>query len=222
MSGKLIVLEGLDGCGKATQAARLYENLTARGLRAHKLSFPCYDEESSALVRLYLGGAFGVHPDDVNGYASSVFFGVDRYASYKAHWEKDYRNGDVFVCDRYTTSNAVFQTNKLPEEQWDGFLDWLYDFEYNKLGIPRPDLVVLLDLSPETGSALMRKRYAGDENKKDIHERDLVYQEKCRRAARYCAEHQGWRTVRCDDAGGLRAIDDIAADVLRLTWEVLK
>ena len=133
-ANKLIVIEGLDGSGKATQAKKLTKALTDRGI-----SFPDYDSDSSALVRMYLSGQFGTDPQDVNAYAASAFFAVDRFASYKKDWGRDYARG-VIIADRYTTSNAVHQCGKLPKEHWADFLDWLFDFEYNKLGIPAPDL----------------------------------------------------------------------------------
>lgn len=214
MSGKLIVIEGLDGSGKATQSKLLLESLRAKGVRCEALSFPCYDEEYSALVRMYLGGRFGDKPGDVNCYAASVFYAVDRYASYKTSWLKGYEEGTVYVADRYTTSNAVYQTSKLPENEWDAFLDWLYDFEYNKLGIPAPDRVIYLDVQPELSETLMAKRYAGDETKKDIHEKDIEYQRRSRAAAKYCAEKQGWHIVECGEGGVMRSIEDISRDLL--------
>ena len=136
--GKLIVFEGTDGSGKATQTALLCQTLTERGIPFRRLAFPRYEEESSALIRLYLGGAFGSHPDDVNAYAASTFYAVDRYASYKQDWGEYYRQGGLVIADRYTTSNAVHQTAKLPEEERRPFLDWLFHFEYGLLGLPRP------------------------------------------------------------------------------------
>lgn len=211
--GKLIVIEGLDGSGKATQSKLLVDALKGRGINCEPLSFPCYDDDSSALVRMYLNGRFGERPDDVNCYAASVFYSVDRYASFMSRWSKGYKDGTVFVADRYTTSNAVYQTSKLPKEKWDEFLDWLYDFEYNKLGIPKPDAVIYLDVSPEASEKLMEKRYLGDMTKKDIHEKDIEYQRKSREAARYCAAKQGWQTIICDQNDELRSIEDISRDV---------
>ena len=213
--GKLIVIEGLDGSGKATQSALLCEALAAGGKSVNKLSFPCYDDDSSALVRMYLAGRFGENPDDVNCFAGSVFFSVDRYASYKANWENGYISGGTYIADRYTTSNAVFQTSKLPKEQWDSYLDWLFDFEYHKMGIPEPDLVIYLDVEPEVSEKLVESRYHGDEAKKDIHERDDEYQHRCREAALYCANKLGWHRISCQDGSAMRSKEDIANDVLK-------
>ena len=214
MGGKLIVIEGLDGSGKATQTKLLYDALEKQTPNVRMLSFPCYEDDSSVLVKMYLAGEFGQRPDDVNGYAASTFFAVDRYASYKKSWEKDYKDGFVFLADRYTTSNAVYQAGKLPREEWDEYLDWLYDFEYNLLGIPKPDIVIYLDLPPEISRELMTKRYTGDETKKDIHEKDTGFQTKSREAALYCAAKQNWHIINCESRGGIREEEDIAREIL--------
>ncbi len=221
MNGKLIVIEGLDGSGKATQTKLLYDALRAEREDVYTLSFPCYDDESSTLVRMYLSGEFGEHPDDVNGYAASVFFAVDRYASYKKNWHILYEGGAVLLADRYTTSNAVYQTAKLPREQWDGYLDWLFDFEYNRMGIPMPDAVIFLEVTLDTSYRLMQVRYQGDEHKKDIHEKDVAFQERSRAAAQYCARRQGWKCVQCDQNGAVRPAADIAREIALLVKEII-
>lgn len=212
---KLIVIEGLDGSGKATQAKRLTEALVEKGIPVREVSFPDYGSDSSALVRMYLSGQFGTDPQDVNAYAASSFFAVDRFASYKKDWHRDYARG-VVIADRYTTSNAVHQCSKLPKEQWEDFLNWLFDFEYKKLGIPSPDRVIYLNVDPAVSQALMTARYRGDENKKDIHERDIAYLRHSREAAAYCAEKLGWETVDCCRDGQMRSIEDIHKDVMKL------
>ena len=214
-SMKLIVIEGLDGSGKATQAKRLTEALVEKGIPVREVSFPDYGSDSSALVRMYLSGQFGTDPQDVNAYAASSFFAVDRFASYKKDWHRDYARG-VVIADRYTTSNAVHQCSKLPKEQWEDFLNWLFDFEYKKLGIPAPDRVIYLNVDPAVSQALMTARYRGDENKKDIHERDIAYLRHSREAAAYCAEKLGWETVDCCRDGQMRSIEDIHKDVIKL------
>ena len=212
---KLIVIEGLDGSGKATQAKRLTEALVEKGIPVREVSFPDYGSDSSSLVRMYLSGQFGTDPQDVNAYAASSFFAVDRFASYKKDWCRDYARG-VVIADRYTTSNAVHQCSKLPKEQWEDFLNWLFDFEYKKLGIPAPDRVIYLNVDPAVSQALMTARYRGDENKKDIHERDIAYLRHSREAAAYCAEKLGWETVDCCRDGQMRSIEDIHKDVMKL------
>lgn len=221
MNGRLIVIEGLDGSGKATQAARLTDALNAQGNGVKQISFPDYASDSSALIKMYLGGKFGSHPDDVNAYAASTFYSVDRYASYKTNWGDFYRRGGIVVSDRYTTSNAVHQCSKLPKEQWPAFLDWLFDFEYNKIGIPVPDRVVYLEADPAVSQGLMTARYKGDESKKDIHEKDLAYLARSHEAADYCARTLGWVKVPCTEQGAMRPIEAIHADLLQAIKEVL-
>lgn len=221
MSGRLIVIEGLDGSGKATQAARLTAALAGQGKNVKQITFPDYASDSSALIKMYLSGKFGSHPDDVNAYAASTFFSVDRYASYKTDWGAFYNAGGIVVSDRYTTSNAVHQCSKLPQEQWPAFLDWLFDFEYNKIGIPAPDCVVYLELDPAVSQGLMTARYKGDESKKDIHEKDLDYLTRSHAAADFCARALGWAKVPCAEQGAMRSIEAIHADLLQAIKEVL-
>ena len=214
MQGKLIVIEGLDGSGKATQAKLLCEALEARGHKVKKVSFPDYESSSSALIKMYLAGEFGTDPASVNAYAASTFYAVDRYASFKKGWESFYHEGGIVVADRYTTSNAVHQCSKLPRDQWDGYLQWLFDFEYRLVGIPTPDRVIYLQVDPAVSQKLMTGRYQGDESKKDIHEKNLAYLDRSRQAAEYCAEKLGWQTVSCVSHGAMRTIEDIHEEVL--------
>ena len=219
MSGKLIVFEGTDGSGKATQSKLLFERLQREGIDCRKLNFPRYGEKSAALVELYLGGAFGTHPSDVNAYAASSFYAVDRFASYKTDWGEFYREGGLVLSDRYTTSNAVHQCSKLPPMHWDGFLNWLFVFEYKKFGIPAPDAVIYLAVDPEVSQRLITERYHGDESKKDIQEKDTEYLARSRAAAEYCARTLGWHRIECTtaDANGaksMRSVEDINAEIL--------
>ena len=213
--GKLIVIEGLDGSGKATQAQRLYEMLQAEGRPVRKISFPNYESDSSALVRMYLRGDFGTDPSDVNAYAASSFYAADRYAGYKADWGTFYHGGGILIADRYTTSNAVHQCSKLPEGDWDAYLDWLFQYEYGLLGIPSPDAVVYLEVDPEVSQRLMTGRYDGEESKKDIHERNVAYLERSAAAAAYCSGKLGWKVVRCARDGQMRSMEEIGAEILQ-------
>lgn len=219
--GKLIVIEGLDGCGKSTQLELLPKNLAKNGIESRSVSFPDYDSNSSALVKMYLGGEFGKKPGDVNAYAASLFYAVDRFASYKTNWGEYYNQNGVIVSGRYTTSNAVHQTSKMDEGEWQGFLDWLYDLEYNKVAIPKPDKVIFLDMPIEVSQKLLSGRYQGDEAKKDIHESDTDYLNKCRKAAMFTAEYSGWTIIPCAKDGEPRSIDDIAKDILEETLKVI-
>ena len=222
MKGKLIVIEGLDGSGKATQAKRLAAALQQHGKRVREISFPNYDSDSSTLVKMYLSGAFGTQPGDVNAYTASSFYAVDRYAGMKQDWGAFYDSGGILIADRYTTSNAVHQCCKLPGAQWDAYLDWLFDYEYRLLGLPTPDLVVYLRLGIETSQRLMSERYHGDEKKKDIHESNLSYLEQAHLAADYCASKYNWKTVECAERGSLRCIDEIGADVWNMAARTIE
>ena len=216
--GKLIIFEGLDGSGKGTQTHLTAENLRAEGRELRQITFPNYQSASSSLVKMYLGGEFGQRPDDVNAYAASSFYAVDRYASYKTDWGSFYREGGLVLSDRYTTSNAVHQCSKLPPMHWDGFLNWLFDFEYKKIGIPAPDCVVYLAVDPELSQKLMTERYHGDESRKDIQEKDREYMARSRAAAEYCARTLGWQRIECttieNGAKTMRTVQDINAEVL--------
>lgn len=218
--GKLIVIEGLDGSGKSTQLELLPQNLLKQGIESKTVSFPDYDSDSSALVKMYLGGKFGNRPDDVNAYAASLFYAVDRFASYKTAWGEYYNQNGVIVSGRYTTSNAVHQTSKMPENEWKDFLDWLYDLEYNKVGIPKPDKVIFLDMPVEVSQKLLSTRYKGDEAKKDIHESDTAYLDKCRKAAMFTASYSGWTIISCSKDGEARTIEDISNDILAETLKL--
>ena len=213
--GKLIVLEGTDGSGKSTQFQHLTDRLSQEGRQFQKLVFPQYSEPSSALIRMYLGGEFGARPSDVNAYAASAFYSVDRYASYKKVWGQWYESGGLVVSDRYTTSNAVHQTSKEPPEKQSDFLKWLYDFEYSKLGLPRPDLVVYLDVPTDFTEKMMRSREAATHTHADIHEQDLEYLATCRRTGRAAAEYYGWTVIGCVKNGAMRSIDDIHEEIYR-------
>lgn len=214
MAGKLIVLEGTDGSGKSTQFRRLCSRMEAEGKPFHRLVFPRYQEESSALIRLYLNGAFGTRPGDVNAYAASSFFAVDRYASYVQDWGADYRRGKTILSDRYTTSNAVHQGSKVPPEERAEFFRWLYEYEYDRLGLPRPDLVCYLDMPTGLSVSLLREREASTHTQGDIHERDDSYLAQCRSCAQQAAQVLGWERISCvDSAGKLRTVEEIHREI---------
>lgn len=223
MAGKLIVFEGTDGSGKSTQFVRLCQKLDEQGRDYRKLVFPQYSEPSSALIRMYLGGEFGKNPGDVNPYAASAFYAVDRYASLKKVWGAYYEQGGLILTDRYTTSNAVHQAVKCEEADRPAFLNWLDDFEHGKMGLPRPDLVIYLDMPTEKSVELLRSRENATHTKADIHELDTGYLAACRRSALQAADVLGWRKVAClDEAGRLRSIEDIHQEIWALVEPVLR
>ena len=213
--GKLIVIEGTDGSGKSTQFRLMAERLTQQNREFRRLVFPRYSQESSALIRMYLGGEFGMKPSDVNAYAASAFYAVDRFASYKMDWGKWYEEGGLVLSDRYTTSNAVHQASKEPEEKQGAFLKWLYEFEYDQLGLPCPDLIIYLDVPTDFTEQMMRKREADTNTTADIHEKDMAYLATCRRTGKAAAEFYGWTVISCVQDGQMRSIEDIHEEIYR-------
>lgn len=211
---RLVVLDGLDGSGKSTQLERLNGYFTENNIPYKQISFPDYEQPSSALVTMYLNGEFGTTADAVNAYAASSFYAVDRYASYKKFWKDDYEAGTLILAARYTTSNAIHQMSKLPREEWDSYLNWLEDYEYNLLKLPRPDTVLFLDMPLDISQRLLSGRYGGAEEKKDIHERDLLYLQHCRESALYAAEKRGWQVVSCGADGNPFAPETITQELL--------
>lgn len=222
MAGTLIVFEGTDGSGKSTQFQKLCRRVSQQGRAFQKLVFPQYSEPSSALIRMYLNGEFGSRPGDVNPYAASAFYAVDRYASYKKAWGEAYERGGLVLTDRYSTSNAVHQTVKCPPEERGNFLRWLDDFEHAKLGLPRPDLVLYLDMPTRQAVSLLRRREADTHTRGDIHEVDTGYLAACRECALQAAQVLGWTVIPCvDGEGALRSVEDIHGEIWSLVQPLL-
>ncbi len=217
--GKLIVIEGLDGSGKGTQSGLLFDYLKKKYGNVRKITFPDYESDSSAAVRMYLNGELSSDPMAVNAYAASSFFAVDRYISFIKDWKNDYDNGTVFLADRYTTSNAVYQIGKTDDPKV--YLDWVWDYEYNKLGLPKPDLVIYLDMDPNVSAKLLMKRYNGDSDKKDIHESNIDFLNMCRKNAMLVAEHNNWSVIKCSDENEPFSIEDIFAKIVSVVEESL-
>jgi len=213
MSGKLIVLEGTDGSGKATQARMMGQRLQREGIAFREIDFPRYGNPFAEPANLYLHGALGSEPGDVNAYASSVLFAVDRFASYKEEWGTFYEQGGVVIANRYTTSNAVHQASKLPAGERQEYLDWLFDLEYRRLGLPAPDLVVYLDLPTELSEQMLRRRETATGTQADIHEQDEEYLRSCRMNARDIAHDLGWTVIHCDREGAVRTVEDIHEEI---------
>lgn len=222
MASKLIVIEGLDGSGKGTQSKLVAQTLIDRGFKVRKLTFPDYDSPSSSLVKMYLGGELGDSPDDVNAYAASSFYAVDRVASYLKDWKKDYEQCDYIVADRYVTSNLIYQMTKVADSERDGFIAWLEDFEYNRLMVPKPDVVIYLDVPPAISQKLMTGRYNGDESKKDIHEKNMGFLNDCRKSALYALEKSGWIKLSCAIDDKMKSIESITEQILDIIDTNLK
>ena len=221
MSGKLIVFEGTDGSGKATQARLLCQRLEREGIPYQEIAFPRYGKPSAAMVQEYLDGNLGKKPGDVNAYAASLFFSMDRYASYKQDWGDFYEAGGLIVADRYTTSNAVHQASKLPESERKAYLDWLFDLEYRLLGLPKPDLVIYLDMPTEITEQMMRRREQTTGTHADIHEQDETYLKNCRANAKEIVKACGWSVVDCAEDEKPRTPEDIHAQVYQLVKKLL-
>ncbi len=211
--GRLIVFEGIDGSGKTTQVKLMIDRLEKENVRFRRLNFPRYDEPSSALLRMYLGGEFGDKPEDVNAYAASTFFAVDRYASYKKDWQADYLAGTPILTDRYTTSNAIHQGSKLPEDRREAFFKWLYDFEFGLMELPAPDVVIYMDIPLEAALARIGQRRTETGAGADIHERDAEYLRACWQCGRQAADYYGWRKIPCFDGGRARTAEEIHEEI---------
>jgi len=211
--GKLVVFEGIDGSGKSTQFERLCSRFADENRDFMRLRFPRYEEPSSALIRMYLGGEFGDDPDSVNAYAASSFFAVDRYASYMQDWQKYYGSGGLILTDRYTTSNAIHQGAKLPPERREHFFKWLYEYEFQLMGLPAPDLVFYMDIDASHAVRRLGKRQAETGAAGDIHENDTAYLEHCSQSGRQAALQLGWRRVNCFLDGYERSEEDIHNEI---------
>lgn len=220
--GKLIVIEGVDSSGKETQTKLLFEYIKNSGMNAKKISFPDYESDFCVPVKRYLAGDLGNNPDDVNAYAASSFYAIDRYASYKRNWGKFYEDGGIIVCDRYVTSNIIHQAMKIKGDKTD-FISWLADYEYNKLGLPKPDLVIFLDMPPAAAQMLMKNRAnkITGQAEKDIHEKNAGYLEAAYNNAVEVAEKQGWHRVVCAEGIDVRTIDDIREEIVNLVKKIL-
>ncbi|MCI2055858.1 MAG: deoxynucleoside kinase [Oscillibacter sp.] len=215
MNGHLIVFEGTDGSGKATQSNLLCKRLEKEGIDYRKIDFPRYGKPSAAMVEEYLRGAYGKKPGDVNAYAATMFYAMDRYASYKDDWGSFYEAGGLVIADRYTTSNAVHQASKLPKSERGEYLNWLFNLEYGRLGLPKPDLVIYLDMPTEITEKMMRKREAETATHADIHEQDEAYLKRCRQNAAEVVRECAWQVISCAENGEPRTIEDIHAEVYR-------
>ena len=214
--GKLIVIEGSDGSGKATQTRKLYERLSDLEGKVKRVSFPNYESESSALIRMYLRGDFGGEAMAVNPYAAATFYAVDRFAGWQK-WRDFYEDGGIILSDRYVESNMAYQAAKFGKKiERDRFLKWLEDLEYNRYGFPRADLTIFLDMPPEVSAILRRER-----GRADIHESDAAYMRKIYGSYKELAQKYGWKVVDCAIGNFARTTTDIHEEILPLVEEIL-
>lgn len=218
VKNKLIVIEGLDGGGKTTQLELLKKDYP----HFRFITFPNYGSPSGQIVSNYLNGDYNEKNLSVSAYTASCFYAVDRYTSFKTDWEKDYLNGKTVISARYVSSNAMYQMTKLPPDEWEDYMNWLFDTEYNKFGIPKPTATIFLDMPIEVSRQLLLKRNNGDENKLDIHESDIQFMSACRKAALYVAEKENWQIVSCSENGSPKGIDDIHKTLVEKIEGILK
>ncbi|MGL5759839.1 MAG: dTMP kinase, partial [Cetobacterium sp.] len=217
--GKLIVIEGTDSSGKETQTAMLFEKLSKEIKKIRKISFPNYNSPACAPVKMYLAGEFGTDAEKVNPYPASTMYAIDRYASYKTDWGNFYKDGGIIITDRYTTSNMVHQASKIDNsKEKEIYLSWLEDLEYNKMEIPRPDLVIFLNMPTETAQKLMaeRKNKITGEDKKDIHEKNVEYLKKSHKNACEISKKYSWKEIECVENNRLKTIEEISNEVFEL------
>lgn len=222
--GKLIVIEGTDSSGKETQTAMLFEKLSKEIKKIRKISFPNYNSPACAPVKMYLAGEFGTDAEKVNPYPASTMYAIDRYASYKTDWVNFYKDGGIIITDRYTTSNMVHQASKIDNsKEKEIYLSWLEDLEYNKMEIPRPDLVIFLNMPTETAQKLMaeRKNKITGEDKKDIHEKNVEYLKKSHKNACEISKKYSWKEIECVENNRLKTIEEISNEVFELVSEIL-
>ncbi len=222
--GLLIAVEGVDASGKQTQTELLYKHLIEKGLKVRRLSFPQYDSDSSAGVRMYLNGELSESADGISAYAASSLFAADRFLSFKSDWAKDYESGTVILCDRYVGSNMIHQACKLENAGREEFLDWLDGFEFGIYALPRPDITLFLDMPPEKGRELMAKRLNKIDNSEthDIHERDEAFLQRSYSSACSVAEKFGWTRISCVNGDKIRSVEEIAAEIAAKEDEILK
>lgn len=212
--GKIIVIEGAcDGIGKSTQYSLLEKLLLDNGEKVAKHHFPSYDTVQGKAVEMYLAGEFG-SPKDLSPYFVNDLYATDRAITWYKELKEQYEAGKVILLDRYTTSSLIYQAALIEDiEERKAFVDYVCDFEYNKLGIKKPDMVIFLhapfDLVTEMRNA--RKQNEGLEN--DIHERNLDFMKKVYDNAMFLADYLGWSKVECNDGDKMKSIDQIHNEI---------
>lgn len=216
MKGKLIVVEGAcDGIGKSTQFSLLKEALEKDEIVVNH-HFPTYAESQGSFATNYLNGDYGL-PSELSPYFINNLYALDRSITWQTKLKKNYEEGNTILLDRYTTSSLIYQSCLIDDsEEKRKFIDWVNDYEYNKLGIPKPDLVIFLTASFDTIMDLKSKRKDNEGIANDIHERDIDFMKKVYDNALFVAYYLNWDIINCDKDGKMRSIEDIHSDVLKL------
>lgn len=226
MKGTVLVFEGTDGSGKQTQSQKCFEALVAKGVSVRMMSFPQYENPSSALVKKYLDGEFGENAKDVDAYKASSFYAIDRFVAFDEDLRRFLHEGGVLILDRYTTSSLLHQGGKIRDVgEREAFFDWVESLEYETYQLPRPKKVFYLMVPPWKNMSLMENRQHRFENstKKDIHERDFDHLAEAFENGMYLVESRGWELVHClDEEKHMRSIEDIHEEVMRHVWTLLK
>ena len=215
--GKLIVFEGAsDGIGKSTQIKLLWDRLEKEGNVVVNHHFPTYGTYHGAPVEEYLRGNLG-SISDLSPYFINSLYAVDRACAWYTKLKPLYEDGNILLMDRYTTSSLIYQSAKIKDiEEKKKFLDYVTDFEYNKLGIQRPDVVIFLTAPFEMISEMRKNRVDNDGIINDLHERDLEYLKEVYENSMFVAEYLGWDIIYNNNGMELRSREDIHNDIYNL------
>lgn len=220
--GKLIVIEGAcDGIGKSTQYELLKSNLINKGYEIYFHHFPSYNTYQGKPVENYLEGKFG-KPSELSPYFINSLYAVDRAITWNEELKNEYESGKIIVLDRYTTSSIIYQSALIGDiEERKRFIDYIIDFEYEKIGIKKPDMVIFLKASFDNVQNLINQRNDNDGVKNDIHERDISFMKKVYDNAIFVSNYLNWTIIDCNDNNRLRSIEDIQTDLLTSVESIL-
>ena len=215
--GKLIVVEGAcDGIGKTTQYELLKKELENQNINISTHHFPTYNEFQGKAVEEYLAGKFG-KPSELSPYFINALYAEDRAVTWYNKLKKEYDQGKTILLDRYTTSSLIYQSALITDiEEKNKFINFVEDFEYNKLGIKKPDITIFLyaDFDLITNLRKQRKSNEGVEN--DIHERDLEFMRSVYNSGMYVADYLGWAKIKCDENNQLKSRDVIHEEIMKI------
>lgn len=216
--GFLVDFEGIDGSGKGTQAARLHDAARAAGVRSELISFPRYAQTRfGRRIGDFLNGRFGAL-GEVSPYLVALLYAGDRFESREMLRAAKDAN-DIVVLDRYVPSNLAHQVSKAAPAEQPELRRWIEEVEYEVYGLPRPDLVVYLDVPPERAQQLIAQKSARSytEKKADIQEADAAYLGRTRDVYHQLATNDPtWRLIQCCHQDDLRSIDEIAAEIWKI------